>query len=276
MKINWITKGLSGVVLLGLIAFSYSSRAQEPQCYVVLDSKNQEPVPYALIRSGSLDIFADENGSFCTSSNLNEIFSLTRIGYEPTTWSRLGSGDTIYMDRGINLIQEVTVQASSKIYELGYHRSKTIGTAAVGDGSAKAVLIKGDQSNARIISIIVSTRRNRKGISLRASLFAVGEDGKPSDLIYSQLARSSSGRDLIQFDLNDEVVLLPESGIFVACSFQTDDLNMGSTSKQVVFKLTHDLKEKQSYFSSHGRWFELDSSELPISNFKMGLKLQKD
>lgn len=185
LKINSISEELSRIALIGLLTFNFPCRAQEPRCFIVLKSKSKEPVAYVSVRSGSLDVFADGNGTFCTSSNLNEIFPLTRIGYEPATARDISLRDTIYMDRSINLIKELTVVASSKIYELGYHRSKTIGDATAGDGSTKAVFVKSDQKNARIVSILVSTRRNCKGITQLASLFAVGEDGKPGDLIYS-------------------------------------------------------------------------------------------
>jgi len=207
------------------------------QTIAILDSLNQEPIPYATISFGNgLGNFADEDGRFSFSiekySDVDTLF-ISAMGYAEKAILTASLSETILLKPEVSQLSEVIVSAP-KNGKFKVRKRKPISHADLFTSwlptveSEVAILFKRyegkpTQISELLIPINAESKYKSKGKGKFATIFRVNfyenNKGLPGDPTgYENVVFSINEKEdkVFELDVSSKSIYIPENGIFIS------------------------------------------------------------
>lgn len=268
-------KYLYFLVFLLFYVFGYS---QSTKTIYLLDSISHEPVPFSNITIYEKETikngyYSDENGLAKITFDKNNSFKISCIGFETINIINFNDlKDTLYLKQNSIILNEVIVSNNIINKNLGFANLKKTSDISTFKGLEYALYIENEsKENAKIRSVTLGVFKKSKNTAiLKIKFYKKGIDNKPSDIINAQdiiyyLSEKVNG--IIEIDISNKNVYLPENGVFVAVE------SLGFIDKNGSF-----IDDKDMWFGF--RFFLIDNernftfirNSLKTTNFHNDLK----
>lgn len=254
-----------------LSTLTIPAAGQQSTSCTIIDSVSKAPVAYASISTGRAAVYSDVLGRFSVEAIEGDTCTISRIGYETLRLPKSALGNTVVLVPHTYALKEVVVSGSTETFETGYHRLKTTGTFMLLSNFTHVLHIPAPPRPATVKAVFVHTKGNSKGDPYVLSFFEVGENFKPSDLIYSRDFEALSGKNMLNIPVEDAEITMPESGIFVGISrkevsdIENDVLVYSTLTMAAVEEM------QRSFILRDNRWVEQLSGLSEGTAYKIGL-----
>lgn len=196
------------------------------QNFHVLDSITKEPLSFAIIKTSTGGFYTDEAGKF--NYKTNELIEVYYLGYKDKVVNTRTTKDTILLIPKIITLNEVIINSNQQLSKIGFlNHSATMSNYPVNPKNEILICIYSDNKyvGSYIQSIYIPLNKikhynktdklykNAPGV-FRINIYEI-ENNLPGNKIYNSkpIKFIMSEREKIEFDLSDNMIMLPKEGL---------------------------------------------------------------
>lgn len=248
------------------------------------DKDSNEPIPYATVwKNNRVITSSDSLGTFVINTvDEKPVYKITSVNYKTLDNISLGK-NTITLEKKVIPLKEVTIRKklNSRAIKLGSLKNADLDLAASmenKDPRAAKYFPNNSGKQLYLDKVRFKTYCTLKNAIVAISLYSVGEDGEPDELINTENIVHKLKKDYRtnEVDLSHLDILMPDEGIFIATEHLLLEQNRhySPTNKKWFFYQPQICASRtdrytDSWYADDGVWKKANSYSL---SFQLILK----